>query len=293
MTSPNVDDGANPLVAPWWRGLRSWLRRLWLAVRRLLAGPPQSIRQSATESVSQRRRLSQPIIVPARGFVFTFEIRVLLNWRAEKLSEELLGAWSLQFSDLARRDVERQCAEMARHFNPEQAGELEYRLNRELSRSYRTYERRGVVLHCRPEVRIRLDPEVREQLRAIHLQRIQEESEHELLLRRAQRIDQLTHRWIAVLDRLRRSPLAHAAAHLTDEHLASVIGQYVIAEEKAKVDLLATRLDEILRRSGRVGQPLEAHEADEVVRLLNDVLADVPDLLSTTYRPTSNDAKAQ
>lgn len=292
MTSPNAIASTTSLTR-WWLGLKSWLRRLWLAARRLLAGPPPPIRQSAPESVSQRRRLSQPIIVPARGFVFTFEIQVLLTWHAEKLSEELLGAWSLQFSDLARRDVERQCAELARHFHPQQAGELEYRLNRELSRSYRTYERRGVVLRCRPEVRIRLDPEVREQLRAIHLQRIQEEGEHELLLRRAQRTDQLTQRWIAVLDRLRRSPLAHAAAHLTDEHLASVIGQYITAEEKANIDHLATRLDEILRRSGRVGQPLEAHEADEVIRLLNDVLADAPDLLSTTYRPTPNGAKAQ
>ncbi|MFG1952613.1 hypothetical protein [Micromonospora sp. NPDC048830] len=292
MTSPN-DIASTNFLARWRRGLISWLRRLWLAARRLFAGPPPPIRQSALESVSQRRRLSQPIIVPARGFVFTFEIQVLLTWHAEKLSEELLGAWSLQFSDLARRDVERQCAELARHFHPQQAGELEYRLNRELSRSYRIYERRGVVLRCRPEVRIRLDPEVREQLRAIHLQRIQEEGEHELLLRRAQRTDQLTQRWIAVLDRLRRSPLAHAAAHLTDEHLASVIGQYVTAGEKANIDLLATRLDEILRRSGRVGQPLEAHEADEVIRLLNDVLADVPDLLSTTHRPTPNGAKAQ
>lgn len=291
MTSPNPIAPTNTR-ARWWRGLKSWLGR-WLVGRSLLTGPPWPIREPVPESVSQRRRMSRPIIVPARGFVFTFEIHVLLTWHAEKLSEELLGAWSLQFADLARRDIERQCAELARHFYPQQAGEFEYRLNRELSRSSRTYERRGVVLRCWPEVRIRLDPDVREQLRAIHLKRIQEESEHELLLRRAQRTDQLTHRWIAVLDRLRSSPLANAAAHLTDEHLARVIEQYVTVEEKAAIDLLAARLDEIVRRSGRVGQPLETHEADEVIRLLNDVLADVPDLLSTAYSPTSNGAKAQ
>ncbi|MGW0433073.1 hypothetical protein ACWDV4_11105 [Micromonospora sp. NPDC003197] len=218
---------------------------------------------------------------------------MLLTWQAEEVREDVLGAWALQFADIARRDIERQAAELSRHFHPQQAGELEHRLNRELSRTHRTYERRGLVLRCQPEVRVRLDTEVREQLRAIHLQRIQEEGEHELLLRRAQRTDQLTQRWIAVIDRLRRSPLAHAAAHLTDEHLASVIEQYVVAEDKSNIDLLASRLDEILRHSGRIGQPLETHEADEVIKLLNDALVNVPDLLSATYRSTPNGAKAQ
>lgn len=276
-----------------WRIFQAWLIRLWTAVRRAFVGPAPSAQEPVPESVSQRRRLSQPIVVSARGSVFTFEIDVLLTWRARELSEELLGAWSLQFADIARRDVERCCVELARNFYPQQASEFEYRLNRELSRRHRTYERRGIVLHCRPEVRVRLDPEVRQQLRAVHLQRIQEEGEHELHLRRAQRTHQLTQRWIAIIDRLRRSPHAHAAAHLTDKSLADVIEQYIAADEKSKLDLLASRLDEVLRRSGRVGQPLEAHEADEVIKMLNDVLTDMPDFLSTTYRPTENGAKPQ
>ncbi|WP_051724109.1 hypothetical protein [Micromonospora chokoriensis] len=222
--------------------------------------------------LTQRRRHPRPVVVPARGYVFTFEIHLVLTWYSEGLREDQLGAWSLQFADLARRDVEHQAANLARHFHPHQAGALEIQLNRELSRTRRRYERQGIVLHCRPEVRVKLDEEVKAELRHAHLQRLREESEHELRLRRIQLTDQLTQRWIALIDRLRQSPLAHAALRLSDRDLADILDEFVLKEERSNVEQLAFRLEEALRRSGRVGQPLEEHEATEIIKLLDDIL---------------------
>ncbi|MEU4553811.1 hypothetical protein [Micromonospora violae] len=224
--------------------------------------------------LTQRRRHPRPVIVPARGHVFSFEIHVALTWYSEGLREDQLGAWSLQFADLARRDVEHKAADLARHFHPHQAGALEIQLNRELSRARRRYERQGVVLHCRPEVRVKLDEDVKAELRHVHLQRLREESEHELRIRQIQLTDQLTQRWIALIDRLRPNPLAHAALRLSDQDLANVLDEFVLKEERSNVERLAALLEEALRRSGRVGQPLEEHEAAEIIKLLDDILRD-------------------
>ncbi|MFC0505708.1 hypothetical protein [Micromonospora costi] len=196
----------------------------------------------------------------------------MFTWYSEGLREDQLGAWSLQFADLARRDVAHQAANLARHFHPHQACALEIQLNRLLSGAQRRYERRGVVLHCEPEVRVRLDEDVKAELRHAHLQRLREESEHELALRRIQLTDQLTRRWIALIDRLRRDPLAHAALRLSNEKLAEVLDRYVLKEERSRIDQLATKLEEALSRSGRVGEPLEEHEAAEIINMLNDIL---------------------
>ncbi|MFI7609535.1 hypothetical protein ACIBTV_31085 [Micromonospora sp. NPDC049366] len=233
-------------------------------------GPP-------APDLTQRRRHPRPIVVPARGYVFSFHIDVMFTWYSEGLREDQLGAWSMQFADLARRDVEHQAADLARHFHPHQACSLEIQLNRLLSRAYRRYERRDVVLRCKPEVRVRLDEDVRSELRHAHLQRLRAESEHELTLRRIQLTDQVTQRWITLIGRLRRDPLAHAALLLSDKELAKVLDQYVLKEERTNIDHLAARLEEALSRSGRVGEPLEEHEAAEIINLLNDILKDQAD----------------
>ncbi|MER7441288.1 hypothetical protein [Micromonospora avicenniae] len=243
-------------------------RRLADRVRAAAArfqGPP-------APDLTQRRRHPRPIVVPARGYVFAFHIDVMFTWYSEGLREDQLGAWSVHFADLARRDVEHQAADLARHFHPHQAGSLEIQLNRLLSRAHRRYERRDVALHCKPEVRVRLDEDVKSALREAHVQRLRAESEHELTLRRIQLTDQVTQRWITLIDRLRRDPLAHAALLLSDQQLADVLDQHVFKEERSKIEDLAARLQDALGRSGRVGEPLEEHEATEIIKLLNDIL---------------------
>lgn len=257
---------------------RTWFDRLLTAWRAGFAPPeePPVLPASPAQSLSQRWRLAKPIVVPARGYVFDFQIEAFLTWYAKEMTEDMLDAWAQQFATVARRDLTRQVADFARFYLPHQASELEIRLNKELSRMRRRYERSGVVLHCRADVRVRLDEQVKAQLRPVLLERLKMESEHELRLRRAHLLDQLTNRWIAVIGRLRRSPLASAAAHLTDAQLASIIDRLVEKEASTTAEL-AGRLEEALSRSGRVGQPLETHEADEVIRLLNEALSETAD----------------
>lgn len=286
---PPAGPAPGSTVAPagrqgWWTRFRAWLARVLAALRAAFAPledvpPPEPVEVPAGP-ISQRRALSQPIIVPARGFVFTVQIYVWITWHADSMTDDLLDSWSQHFTPRARRDLARDAADLARHFHPHQAAELEINLNRRLGSSFRTYARSGMVLRARPDFRVRLDDEVKAQLRPAYLQRLKMESEHEVALRRAQMLDQLTHRWVTVIERLRRSPLSAAAARLTDDMLARILDQLVV-DERAGVDLLAQRLRDAIHGSNRVGQPLEPHEADEIIDLLNEALRGEADPWST------------
>jgi hypothetical protein len=223
--------------------------------------------------------------------VFTFKIYVWITWQADGLSEYRLDAVAERLAPQARRQILGPAANLARHFYPHQAAELEMNLNRQLSKPLEPYDYRGSELRAYPTFMVRLDEDVKAELRPAYLQRVRMESEHQIALRRAQMLDQLTRRWADVIMRLRQSPFAAAAAKLTDERLASILDELTVAE-RTTVDELATLLREAIRDSNRVGQPLEQHEADEIIELLNAALRNGPEEPGSTPNGKVNGQRA-
>ena len=270
-----MNDTAEPTGTPGpslWRRFLAWLRRVLAAVRAAFHPPVRDEAPPATlGTVTSRQALPQPMVVPARGFVFSFQVHLRLTWEGDEMTEEVLDAWSQHFTPQARRQQHSRVAELARQFPPHQAAQLESCLNRQLGQRVSVFQRSGVTLRARPAFHVRLDDEVKQQLRAAALDRVRLEGEHEVALRRVQLADQLTQRWAAVIGRLHADRYAAGAASLDNPALSGILRQLADSDQEV-VDRLATAFREAIHDSRRVGEPLEEHEAREFIELVNAAL---------------------
>lgn len=235
-----------------WRRLRAWLRALWHGLLAALRGPetvpiPPPPPPPPPGRLTERRDVSAPIVVPARGYVFTFHIRVAFIWASEGIPRETLSGSAQYFMPYALRALTRLAAPRARNFAAHRAREFEVELQRAVAESgpWR-YERGGVQVTCQPYVWVELDDGVKQAVRPYWEQLIKLDCEYEVDVKRAQYADRLSRQWLSILEKLVESPVAGGAARMTNESLAAVV-QDLIAQQQAATQRLEDLLGERLR----------------------------------------------
>lgn len=240
--------------------LGQWLRSVF--------GPLEQQPEEPPGQLSLRRDLPDPINVPAREYVYHFRVYPTFIWTSEDLHLEELDAWSQQFTSRARHDLGRIAANVSRNHAAHRPRAFEVELNRVLAGTPLTYERSGVHLTCQGTTCVRLDSRVSDYLRPFWEQRIKMEAEHDLRVRRAELVDQLNQRWLAIFDRLKQGPPTQAAARLTDKEFAEVVRE-LAAERKAAVDQLMQFAEQY---QGGAASAFGQYEFAETFDRLNDAL---------------------
>ncbi|GAB3053293.1 hypothetical protein [Micromonospora schwarzwaldensis] len=236
-----------------WRRFRSWLLTLWHRLVAALRGPepvpmpPPPPPPPPPGRVTERRDAPAPIIVPARGYVFTFRVHATFVWSSEGIPREFLSGSAQYFMPYAVRALTCLAAARARNVVAHRARELEVELQRAIadSGSWR-YERNGVRVTCQPYVWVELDEAVKKAVKPYWEQLIKLDCEYDVDAKRAQYVDRMSRHWLAILDKLVDNPVASGAAKMTNESLAAVVRD-LIAEQNATAQRLEDLLGERLR----------------------------------------------
>ncbi|MEV0810029.1 hypothetical protein [Micromonospora sp. NPDC050200] len=232
-----------------WHRFGTWLLTLWRRLLVALQGPepiPAPISSAPPPPppgrLTERRDVSAPLIVPARGYVFTFRIRAAFVWSSDGIPREILSGSAQYFMPYAIRALTRLAAARARNFAAHRARDLEVELQRALAETgpWR-YERGGAQVTCQPYVWVELDESVKQAVRPYWEQLIKLDCEYDVDVKRAQYADRLSRQWLSILEKLVDSPVAGGAAKMTNENFAAVV-QELIAQQQAA----AQRLDDLL-----------------------------------------------
>ncbi|GAA2703541.1 hypothetical protein ACFY2R_19685 [Micromonospora olivasterospora] len=233
-----------------WARLLPLLRRVRGAMEGSRASPPP-------DEIFEHREPSGPISVAAKGHVFTFTVRAVFTWSAAGLGPEALIWYARHFMPAAVQRLRRAAAERARHVAPHRAGQLEAALQAALDEETPwRYDRAGVTVRCRVEVAVRHDDRVRQALRPHWERLIELEHQYEFYLKRARYAEQLSRRWMAILDEMVDDPAGGEEARTVDEELSRA-RRHMAAEQRAAArwtgDLLRDR-----RRFDGIFEPLTA-----------------------------------
>lgn len=230
------DFGSSQTTSIWHRLCR-WLVRLGQRSRSGSQQQPQPApmpQDTAIEPLTRRHDLNAPMVVPAEGCVFDFQVYASLFWTSDGgLHPGDFTRWAHHHAQGARRRLRHIVADLARNYPPHQAHDLETEINRTMAaRPIWRFGCDGTDLTCRPQVRVQLDDQVRHIVRPFWERRITMECEHEIALRRAELAEQLSQRWLAVLEELAQRPLAGEAAALTEAELAAVVEKITTAHHE-------------------------------------------------------------
>ncbi|MEV1132219.1 hypothetical protein [Agromyces sp. NPDC049794] len=184
------------------------------------------------DELTERREVSDPIIVPAQGHVFTFTVHAAFTWSARGLRPDLLAWFARYFTPQAVERLTHLAEELSRSTPPARAADLEVALQRTLrDQDPWRYERGDVVVTCRPDAWVRLDERVRRTLQPYWERRVRLECQYEEYLRRARYAEQLTRRWASILDEVAESPGGAGSATVDEEHRR--VREHLRAEERS------------------------------------------------------------
>lgn len=213
--------------------------------------PPPSV-QPQHGPLTLTRETIDPILLPAQGDAFDFQMHAVFTWHSRSISMDELAYWADHLADRARRTLFDRVADIAREYPPHEARRLEGRLRSHLGDNYFHCAHDGMSL--RFQVRVRVDPDerVRERLRPFWEQRIAMECQQELDLLRVKLVDELTHEWSAILKKLEEDPSTPHAARLSEEQFASVFGDFVTERKRVVVEI-TDLLKEAVNRHGTLG----------------------------------------
>ncbi|MFU8850804.1 hypothetical protein ACNAW0_07435 [Micromonospora sp. SL1-18] len=233
-----------------WAQLLPLLQKLWAAAD----GDVPSLPPDETLKLEHRESYN-PFAVAAKGHVFTFTVYPVLTWSAAGLRAEALAWCAGQFRHAAIHRLRRIAADRARDIAPHRAGDLEVALQAALEKQppWR-YERAGMTVECRPEVReVRHDDRVRETLRPHWDRLIELECEYELYLTRARYAEELNRRWVTLLDKMGADPAGDEEAEAIAEELTRA-RRHMAAEQQAAAQWSAELLRD-RRRFDRIFEP--------------------------------------
>ncbi|MEG3635216.1 hypothetical protein [Micromonospora palythoicola] len=233
-----------------WRRFGSWLLTLWHRLAAALRGPepiPTPPPPPPPGRLTERRDAQTPIIVPARGYVFTFHVHATFVWSSEGIPREALSGSAQYFMPYAIRALTRLATARARNIVAHRARELEVELQRDLANSGAwRYERNGVRVTCQPYVWVELEDGVKKAVKPYWEQLIKLDCEYDVDTKRAQYVDRLSRQWLEILEKMVDNPVAGGAAKMVNENLAAVVRD-LIAEQNATAQRLEDLLGEQLR----------------------------------------------
>ncbi|SCF08905.1 hypothetical protein GA0074695_3387 [Micromonospora viridifaciens] len=236
-----------------WARLLPLLQKLWAAADGDVPPPPVD----EGLKIEHRERLS-PMVVAAKGHVFTFTVHTVLIWSATGLRPAELIWCARQFRPAVIQRLRRLVAEQARDVAPLRAGDLEIALQAALKEQPPwPFARAGRAVECRPEVwQVRHDDRVRETLRPHWDRLIELECEYELYLTRARYAEELNRRWVTILDEMADGCAGGEEAESFTEELSRA-RQHMAAEQQAAAQWSAELLRD-RRRFDRIFEPFSA-----------------------------------
>lgn len=189
----------------------------------------------------ERRSLASPLVVPASGFIFDFNVHAAFDWSSTGLYREELVAGIQHFMRYVVRDLRALAAKAARQHPPHHAERFETQLQEIVAeKGARRFWWGDSEITCRSAVWVSLDERVKRAVEPYWEQLIKLDCEHEVQLKKVAYADRLSQHWLAVLTELVGNPLADGAARMTEVELASVVDK-IVAERKgasAKLDKL-------------------------------------------------------
>ncbi|MCF2130863.1 hypothetical protein L1I79_31225 [Strepomyces sp. STD 3.1] len=190
----------------------------------------------------------------ARDGVFEFEILPSVRLTSHDMSEESLNRRRRDLSDAVLREILRRAWPIARSCDPDAPAEAETLINAEIADGW-CYERPEGVVKCRPTVRVRVDPVLRDRIRPIRLEEQVMREEHRLGILKASHAQALTETWLEVLRRLegsdeltreQRQFLVPFVASLSDKEFAAAAKELRTARRQG-----AKNLADVLQQAAR------------------------------------------
>ncbi|WP_073836206.1 hypothetical protein [Micromonospora sp. CB01531] len=245
-------------------GVRTTWARLLPALQRLWAAADGDVPSPSSDETHEHRELSYPIVVAAKGHVFTFTVRAVLTWSITGERPEVPIWYVRHFTPKVIQQLRRAAADCARDFAPHRAGDLEAALQKALTgqdpKLWR-YTRGRVTVQCRPEVWwVRHDDRVLQTLRPHWDRMIELECEYELYLARARYAEDLNRRWMTILDEMLDDPPGGEEAEAINEELSRA-RRHMAAEQRAAAQWSA----ELLRDRRNFDQIFEPFTAIPIV----------------------------
>ncbi|MFG2049063.1 hypothetical protein ACGFIW_16740 [Micromonospora sp. NPDC048935] len=208
------------------RGWRWWARSWDRLVAALQDEAPVNSAAAPTPSgpLVEQRDAPRLIVVPARGYVYSFSIRATFAWSSPvSLRSEVLSWYVQYFQPTAVQRLTRLAADAARDLPPHRAGDLEVALQQALADEPEwTYQRGDIVITCRPDAAVRLDDRIMPALQA-HVDRmVTLEYQFDEQLRKARYAEELSRQWTTIL-----------GAHAEDRDVADARDQMLTAQKEA------------------------------------------------------------
>ncbi|WP_431882238.1 hypothetical protein [Micromonospora gifhornensis] len=212
--------------------------------------PAPALPPPAPTRVTFRQDVPQPLLVPAKGDAFDFNLHVVYLWTATNMSFDGLRLRAEALLPWAMGIVRERAVDLAREHEPHRSHDLERALNDLLM--HQRWPQEAHLPQFTVRLRVSPDERVREWLRPYWEQRIALECEHELEKIRTRQADDLTRRWAAVLQNLQDEPVTAYAARLTGAEFAEVFQRYV-TERRDIVPKLVELLREAVKGHGDLG----------------------------------------
>lgn len=218
------------------RSWRWWARTWDRLVASLQDEAPVGLAAEPSPSgpLVEQRDAPRLIVVPARGYVYSFHIRATFAWSSPvSLRSEVLSWYVQYFQPNAIQRLTRLAADAARDLPPHRAADLELALQRALADDPTwTYQRGDIVITCQPDATVRLDERIMPTFQP-HVDRLLKlEYQFDEQLRKARYAEELSRRWVTIL-----------GAQADDQDVADARQHMLTAQEEA-----ARWISELLRR---------------------------------------------
>lgn len=191
-----------------------------------------------------------PIVVWAKGGVFTLSLIPAFHWSTTAMSYQELEKCAERYHSSARSTLLRKVWSTARGFRPDEIDEAETAINEVLADKW-CFEDKAGQLTCRSSVRVLLDTELREHMLPAERRRLEITGQHQVAMLHANLVEERTQRWLEVIKNLeqlgvlgpdQRQLLVPYAADLSDDNFAKVM--HSLSGHRGQ---LATQLAAVLR----------------------------------------------
>jgi hypothetical protein len=236
--------------------------------------PPAEVSEppAPPERLQRRRHGPEPIAAPAKGDAFSFQVVATYTWESDHLYPGELDLAIDRHTREVHHGLRELVIDVAHEVEPHRVAELQARLDAAVAPKRWHFDRDGVHrLSCRVEVRVAPDDRVRQRMQPYWERRIEMELEHELGMRRAELVEELTARWTTVLARLHEEPLTPHAARLTEAQFAEVFDR-LISERRGALQDVVRILQDASRdhRESGLRQTEIVHTYDSLLRAVRE-----------------------
>ncbi|MFK0151508.1 hypothetical protein ACIQVK_05405 [Streptomyces sp. NPDC090493] len=219
-----------------------------------------SVEPVRPEAYAELAPAAEPLRLAAEGDVFEFQVLPHFRWHSRDMPVEQLRRRAGALAAEARDELLKRSWSLARTCDPVDPVRAEQLINSELSDGW-CYEDEEGLVKCRPTVRIRIDPALRDRMRPARLEAQAMKEALDLGLLKAAHARQLTDEWLQVIVALedsgeltptQRQFLVPFAAVLADGDFAAATDALRTVRRTGAV-ALANVLDQATKNHEQIG----------------------------------------